>query len=864
MKDTKNINLDTRESNEQYISVVQFDSNSRVLRACITSNGEALDLTGHSVMFSAIKPDGYDIFNECAIVNASAGLVDIVLSQQALAKGGIMDCQCKIVGTGNSILSTQTFQIHINKSTMSVTMTSSNEYDALTKALSKVQSIDNKAEKSEVDVERKRIDNLTKLPAGSTTGDAELIDARVGADGKTYTNVGDAMRTQNKTIIEDQDTLLDLMVHTIADNAIHRIGYLTATGGVNNDQRLHSKTTRRIRCYEGWIFRYTGNGNAKAVSWILYNNKEIVDTGQYVGTTDITIPNGVTHVVFSSYSGISKDIKLNVQLIHPYAINDKTIVHGLDSKLNINAFIPEMRSAFIQGTIPINANDMTKVTGVYASKQGGLITSSSYNCYEMEVSAGQSYHYEGYVIWDLAPYHLYDDFDKPVEIGKADGDYDTQIHVITDIIIPDGVTKLLVCSGGPNGEKSFSLTKNIAIRPPSKSETFDLIENHSYDGVGEYVDITSRYELIRDGYLNSNGNINSDTNSERTDYLLISDIGASAIYVDARCRYSTTIMAIYDSTKKCLGVKASAPTDGETTWNKHRVDFKELTQEFPQAIYIRLCSYLFKSNPLKIHIKQSTVGDIYRILDDKISRMSNGSNVLYGKKYVACGDSFTEGDFSGYTDENGLSGKNSPKLYDSVRGMYKTYPWWIAERNNMTLINEAKCGSTMALSKEYIDGTQDIGYRNPFSLNRYKQVPLDADYLTLWFGLNESSPSRLGTLNDTTNETILGAWNIVLEYFLTNMPYCKIGIVISDGWLNETVANGIISVAEYWGIPYLDMRNNPQVPLMLGGRGNEINLNPKAKTLRNNAFYVTSSNGHPNVEAHEYQSTFIEHWLRSL
>lgn len=60
------------------------------------------------------------------------------------------------------------------------------------------------------------------------------------------------------------------------------------------------------------------------------------------------------------------------------------------------------------------------------------------------------------------------------------------------------------------------------------------------------------------------------------------------------------------------------------------------------------------------------------------------------------------------------------------------------------------------------------------------------------------------------------------------------------------------------------MRNNPQVPLMLGGRGGNIKLNEKAKTLRNKAFYVTATNSHPNIEAHKYQSTFIENWLRSL
>lgn len=53
-----------------------------------------------------------------------------------------------------------------------------------------------KADETALEVERARINSFTSLPSGSTTGDAELIDGRVGADGVTYSNVGTAIRTQ--------------------------------------------------------------------------------------------------------------------------------------------------------------------------------------------------------------------------------------------------------------------------------------------------------------------------------------------------------------------------------------------------------------------------------------------------------------------------------------------------------------------------------------------------------------------------------------------------------------------------------------------------------------------------------------------
>ena len=54
-----------------------------------------------------------------------------------------------------------------------------------------------------------RFNNIATLKAGSTSGDAELLDIRVGASGEVYSSAGNAVRAQVGRIINDIDTARD-------------------------------------------------------------------------------------------------------------------------------------------------------------------------------------------------------------------------------------------------------------------------------------------------------------------------------------------------------------------------------------------------------------------------------------------------------------------------------------------------------------------------------------------------------------------------------------------------------------------------------------------------------------------------------
>ena len=246
------------------------------------------------------------------------------------------------------------------------------------------------------------------------------------------------------------------------------------------------------------------------------------------------------------------------------------------------------------------------------------------------------------------------------------------------------------------------------------------------------------------------------------------------------------------------------------------------------------------------------------VMNSMGSRNNTASDMFNGKKWYACGDSFTHGDFDDYTGQYTFT--DQPYKNENM-----VYPFFIGRRTGINVVNQARNGMTLAVR----DGSD-----NNF-INYYQNIGSDADYITIKIGINDSSNRiPIGNITDGThpddpddpgNRTFYGAYNIVMTWIIANRPTAKIGIIVPNGLsrpVGNDYADAIINIAKKYGIPYLNEWNGIDVPTLI--RSGRADLDDDIREARNLTFRCAENNMHPNPICHELESTFVETWLRTL
>lgn len=160
----------------------------------------------------------------------------------------------------------------------------------------------------EFDVLEARMDQFTSLEEGSTTGDAELADIRVGFNGTRYDNAGGAVRGQIGSLSED-----------IVNKSEGQIrGLLVKNSYVETDGTIHS--------YKGWsrtnyidvsqysvLSLYTPDTIRYGV-WLKEDKTSVVFPLLVPKTTtSLFVPINAKYLMISALSDVAKNIKIGVK-----------------------------------------------------------------------------------------------------------------------------------------------------------------------------------------------------------------------------------------------------------------------------------------------------------------------------------------------------------------------------------------------------------------------------------------------------------------------------------------------------------------------------------------------------------------------
>lgn len=495
----------------------------------------------------------------------------------------------------------------------------------------------------------------------------------------------------------------------------------------------------------------------------------------------------------------------------------------------------------------------TDTSGKVINYTGTVVDAiSNYHCVTFDVTQGEAFRISGSAV-SGGYYYIFTDGTNTLSTSEKNMSSGIANTINTFAIAPANATTLVV---------SYHTSTYYTHAKVNK------ITGHSVDGLDviderisaleDLTDITlvTTNALIADiiihtdYYMFTSGGTSSSNAWQYAEYTI--PAGALSLIVTANAGQSARLWILKDDNGNVLGYSDDSSGVSEKTETIS-------LSSYPTAKKVFVNDKKSGNLAIKYTWNKPVINgeDVYIDGESLPNILGENNDKLYEKVLCCAGDSITYGadmDADGITDESDITVYNcnsSGDFTQTTSGFRKTWGWQIASRHNMTFYNGGVSGSTM-------QGQNGV---NGFSLanGRYTKLPNNIDYLLIWFGWNDNAYGTLGTIDDDTNASYYGGYNIVLPYLINKYPYAKIGLIVPFG-SSAGHREAVRLLGNKWGLAVWDNYQGG-TPLYFG---KETSVGVEESIVTANRAKFQANGAHPNYKGHRQLADMIEEWLKGI
>lgn len=671
--------------------------------------------------------------------------------------------------------------------------------------------LEQKAKNIDLVVERNRIDQITRLNEGSTTGDAELIDGRIGADGVIYDNIGDSIRNQ---VSNGYNIARTLPITDDITDEIKEGVYVVHTSNFGSYATLATVYTGIVynikpgTRYRVTLFSTDSSGKGNTCNFYDVNGKNISQGNTFYDYTlidetnkivEFTAPENAVTMTYTNYienksTGFCKNItnSLNIGWLE---IEEQNLSKQLAEKLkNPNILTTE---GMVTKEIQCDLRENGYYIGIGSNSK---VMNEHYNTAYYTVTPNtvvrvKTYHTvltEGFVIWFWNS--AGSQFDR---VQYESTIYDATNKII-DVIVPEGAVKMTVTEiasedvypvyelGGKISPKWLSITEDML--PSSVTDTNNAFKITTENKISD--NIIYNYEW---GYYLSVGGSRVENAGMGTAYFktIPGNTYRIPVYSIEAIPNNNAVIYFWDKNGTCIAptlyeytvvekveqsggyhsgvIDIIAPKDailGTITMN---------SKNYPKNWWAKQVGGKFAPNWLEVskdNLSNELLADIYNTnVKFKYNHCLAKPFDFRGKSSVFFGDSITHG----VTSPNlGYTSNSYGRLFATSVGM--------------------------SYESRAVSGSCFCPVNSPSSTgnNIYEKILAytgTADYIFIAGGINDySMQNPVGEYGDTTSDTVYGALHLICEHLSTNLPKANV-IFITP--VNDTMTKKSISVNVY-------------------------------------------------------------------